>query len=360
MNLADLIRRCRPEMEERYGSSLLPEQRRALDAILACGTPEAGQSLMACPDCGTTHWHNHSCGHRNCPQCQNHLATQWLERQRAKLLPISYYLVTFTIPEQLRQTAYNHQLTVYEAIFTAAVRTIRQVAANPKHLGAEPGMTAVLHTQTRRLDFHPHLHLVVPAGGIDVKQKLWKPGKRKYLFPVAVLRKLFREKLLAILRDAGLSYARELHQRDWVVHIRAAGHGEHAFEYLSRYLYRGVISEKDIISEDDGRITFAYREGGTNLPKTRTMPTLDFLFLILKHVLPKRFRRTRDYGFLHGNAKAKLRVLQLLLKADVKIPQQKPRPPIPCPKCGCAMNLAYTLKKKIHPARGSPQRSNVA
>jgi hypothetical protein len=360
MKLADLIRRYRWELEERYGSSLLPEQRRALDAILVCGTPQAGQSFMACPDCGADHWHNHSCGHRSCPQCQNHLSTQWLERQRAKLLPVPYYLVTFTVPEQLRPTAYNHQVIFYEALFTAAIRTIQTVASNPKHLGAEPGITAVLHTQTRRLDFHPHIHLIIPAGGIDTKEKLWKPGKRDYLFPVDVLKKLFREKLLARLRDEELTYSRELHQKNWNVNVRAAGQGEHALEYLSKYLYRGVISENNIISDDHGQVTFAYREGGTNLRKTRQLPAAEFLFLILKHVLPKRFRRTRDYGFLHGNAKAKLRTLQIILHVDIPARPPKPRPSIPCPKCGADMIIVYTLKKRACPTRGSPKKASAA
>ena len=360
MKLADLIRRYRSELEERYGSSLLPEQRRALNAILVCGTPQAGQSFMACPDCGADHWHNHSCGHRSCPRCQNHLTTKWLERQRAKLLPVSYYLVTFTVPEQLRQLIYDHQSALYEGLFTAAITTVQELAANPKHLGAEPGITAVLHTQTRRLDFHPHIHLVIPAGGIDTKEKIWQPGKRNYLFPLAPLKELFREKFLALVRDEGFTYSHELHERDWNVNVHAAGQGEHVLEYLSKYLYRGVISEQNILSDHNGQITFAYREGGTNLRQTRQLPAVEFLLLILKHVLPKRFRRTRDYGFLHGNAKAKLHTLQLILHVDIPIRPPKPRPSIPCPKCGADMVIVYTLKKKACPTRGSPKRATAA
>ena len=363
MELADIIRRYRGQLESKYGSQLLPEQRRALDAIVVCRTPQAGQSLAGCPACGTTHYHNHSCGHRSCPQCQNHLTTGWLERQRKKLLPVPYYLVTFTLPRELRSTAYCRQRIVYEAMLKAAVSTIQDVAASPKHLGAEPGITAVLHTHARNLDYHPHIHLVVPAGGISTKEKLWKAGKRKYLFPVNILRILFREKFLTALRDAKLYYQRELHKRHWVVHIRAAGQGEHALEYLSKYLYRGVVSERNIISDNAGQITFAYRESKTNRRRTRTLPAADFLFLLLKHVLPKRFRRSRDYGFLHGNAKKKLLAIQLLLRV-IPVPVKViPRPPITCPKCGTPMIIATVSEAGRHrprqPASRDPPTSSI-
>lgn len=357
MKLADIIRRYRAELERQYGSELLPEQRRALDSIACCQHPQAGQTLMGCPACGTTHVHNHSCGHRSCPQCQNHLTTGWLGRQRKKLLPVPYYLVTFTLPRELRKTAYHNQRVVYEALMKAAVKTIQSVAADPRHLGAEVGITAVLHTHARNLDFHPHVHLVVPAGGIDTKERLWKAGKRGYLFPVDVLKILFREKFLAALRKARLYYLKRLHKRDWVVNIRAAGHGEQALEYLSRYLYRGVIHEKNIISDNAGQITFAYRESKTDRRRTRTLPAPEFLFLLLKHVLPKRFRRSRDYGFLHGNAKKKLTAIQLLLHASPKPSPVISKPPVACPRCGTDMVVLFIHKATRYHRRLPPKRA---
>ena len=364
MKLADIIRRYRPELERQYGCELLPEQRRALDSIARCQRPEAGQSLMGCPACGTTHVHNHSCGHRSCPQCQNHLTSEWLARQRKKLLPVPYYLVTFTLPRELRHAAYKNQRVVYESLLSAAVRAIQTVAADPRHLGAEVGITAVLHTHARNLDFHPHVHLVVPAGGIDTKERLWKAGKRHYLFSVDVLRILFREKLLAALRKTGLYYPKALHNRQWVVHVRAAGRGEHALEYLSRYLYRGVLSEKSIVADSEGQITFSYRESKTNRRRTRTLPAPEFLLLLLSHVLPKRFRRSRDYGFLHGNAKAKLIAIQLLLKASPKPSPLISKPPIACPRCGADMVVIFIQKatrkhRRLPPKRAPPSQPEL-
>jgi hypothetical protein len=365
MELADIIRRYRTELESQYGPELLPEQRRALDSISRCQRPHAGQSLMGCPACGSTHWHNHSCGHRSCPRCQNHLTTEWLERQRKKLLPVAYYLVTFTLPLELRKTAYCRQRTAYEALIKAAVGAMQTVAANPRHLGAEIGITAVLHTNARNLDYHPHVHLIVPAGGIDTKAGVWRTGKRDYLFPVDVLKILFREKFLAALRKAKLYYPKGLHKRPWVVNIRAAGYGEHALEYLSRYLYRGVIHEKNIISDNGGQITFAYRESKTDRRRTRTLRAAEFLFLLVKHVLPKRFRRSRDYGFLHGNAKAKLIAIQLLLRAAPRPALKIPKPPVACPKCGTAMVVLFTKKatrqyRRLTPKRAPPRQSELS
>ena len=197
MLLAELLRRHRAELEDRYGLELLPEQRRAAECIVNCRTEACGQTLLLCPRCGTEHAHAHSCSHRACPTCQNHSTTRWLARQNAKLLPVRYYLLTFTVPAQLRSTVYRHQRRLYEALFQAVTDTIRDVAGNARYLGAEPGMTTVLHTHSRSLEYHPHIHVVMPAGGVDRKAHCFRPGSRRYMFPAAVLKRLFREKFVS-------------------------------------------------------------------------------------------------------------------------------------------------------------------
>jgi hypothetical protein len=224
-------------------------------------------------------------------------------------------------------------------------------------------VTAVLHTHSRRMEIHPHIHIIMPGGGIDRKHGLWIQGSRKYLFPNYILKELFREKYLACLRDAGIPYPHHLHEIQWVVRIQAAGTGEPALKYLSKYLYRGVIQERNIISDIDGKITFEYEESETKQRKIRTLPAADFLFLILKHVLPKRFRRVRDYGFHHGNASKALHQIQLLLHHCPPI-MPEPEPwKILCPVCGHPM-IAVDLKKGRSPTlidvvriRGSPALS---
>ena len=356
MRLAQLIRRHQDNFERQYGAQLLPGQRHALEAMVNCRTPACGSSLALCPNCGHSHPHHHSCSHRSCPQCQNHTATEWLQRQRRKLLPVRYYLLTFTLPEHLRATTYAHQRTVYEAMFEATAETVREIALNPRHLGAEPGMTAVLHPHSRRLDYRPHLHIVMPAGGFERKNRLWRQGRRKFLFPVPVLRILFREKFLARLRQAALPYPPALHHRHWVVHVRAAGRGEPALEYLARYLYRGVISENAILSDRRGQVTFQYIDANTGGSSTRTVLAADFLRLVLQHVLPKRFRRVRDYGFLHGNAKAILSRIQILLRQPVPEVPAKSHPPLCCRICGGTM-LILTPNRRLSSRTRSRNRA---
>jgi hypothetical protein len=357
MKLADLFRRYREQLDDKYDRQLLPEQRRAADSIVKCRTPDCGETLVFCPQCGLQHSHAHSCGHRSCPGCQNHTTTQWLQRQQAKLLPVRYYLLTFTIPAELRSTVYRNQRLLYEAMFAAVTETIRGVASNPRYLGAEPGMTTVLHTHSRSLRFHPHIHVIMPGGGVDKKTGVWKHGTRKYMFPAAVLKTLFREKFLALCRQSGITYPSSLHRLHWVVNIKAASRGKPALKYLSRYLYRGVVQERNILSDIDGQITFEYEDSKIGLRKIRTLPAADFLFRVLKHTLPKRFRRTRDHGFLHGNAKRTLRLLQLILRRPPAIVQLHPVT-IHCPFCNTRFSLSDAFYQRLSPPttriRGSP------
>jgi len=359
MLLKELFERYRHRLEQEYGGALLPSQRRAIDDIIQCRTPVLGEILATCLHCGIQHTHPHSCSNRNCPVCQNHLATKWLDNQRTKLLPVRYYLLTFTLPAQLRTTAYKNQRTVYNALLDAAKETIDDVARNPRHLGAQMGMMAVLHTNSRRLDHHPHVHIVLPAGGIDAAKNLWITNSRKHLFPHQVLKTLFREKFLSRMRKAQIAYSHRLHKIEWVVNIRAAGTGEPALKYLSRYLYRGVIQEKNILRDDQGLITFRYRDAKTDTWMTRTLPAVDFLCLLLIHVLPKRFRRVRNYGFLHGNAAGTLHKLQIILKTAPSIGKRAPQPIVfKCPDCGAPeIIISYNYHRSLEqmkPIRGSP------
>ncbi|MCP3927817.1 MAG: IS91 family transposase, partial [Bacteroidetes bacterium] len=206
---------------------------------------------------------------------------------------------------------------------------------NPKHLGAEIGMTMVLHTNTRRLDYHPHVHVVLPGGGID-KRRLWKNLKGKYLFNGKALAKKFRGRFLAELALAGLVIPEKTPEK-WVAHCEHVGRGGEVLKYLSRYLYRGVVSEKNIVANHDGRVTFRYLESKTGVVNSRTLAGEDFLHLVLQHVLPKGFRRVRDYGFLHGNAKKLRFLVQLILHVIVEQLMLRPRPVFKCPCCKASM-----------------------
>jgi len=197
---------------------------------------------------GHTTWQPRSCGHRSCPQCQNHETSLWLDRQQAKLLPVDYFMATFTLPYELRSLAWDNQTLIYNLLFACTSSTLKDFGLNPKNLGADIAMTAVLHTHNRRLDYHPHIHVVVPGGGVDKAKKQWKKKKSKYLFNEFAVAKVFHARFLEALTNAGLSLPNSVPKK-WVVHCTHAGKGLSALKYLSRYLYRCVIGENNIVSK---------------------------------------------------------------------------------------------------------------
>lgn len=342
MRLATLIERYEGALQQQYAARLLPEQRRALTAIRACRTTAAGEVLWHCEDCAHSMLSPRSCGHRSCPQCQNHEVSQWLDRQRRKLLPVEYFMVTFTLPAQLRTLARRHQKTFYNLLIATAATTLKSFGLNDKHLAGEIGMTCVLHTHTRRLDYHPHCHIVIPGGAVDRARRQWRKAGGKYLFNGFALAEVFRGRMLAALHNAGLALP-PLPEK-WNVQCKNVGRGLPALEYLSRYLYRGVISEKQILSDRNGNVTFRYIESKSGKPRTRTLPGAEFLWLVLQHVLPKGFRRVRDYGFLHGNAKRLLRLVQMTLKVVIDTLKPKERPVLRCPRCQSLMTFVQAFR----------------
>ncbi len=338
MELASLIQQYLPALKAKHADQLLPGHLRAISAMLYCRTADAGQIRLRCTGCAASLSQPQSCGHRSCPKCQNHEASLWLDRQRAKLLPVAYFMATFTLPRELRSLAWRNQILMYNILFAEAISTLKDFGLNPKHLGADIGLSAVLHTHSRRLDYHPHLHVIVPGGGVDRAKRQWKKKKGKYLFNEFALAKVFRARFLAAINAAGLSMPSPVPDK-WVVDCTHVGSGEPALKYLSRYLYRGVISENNIIANQGGKVTLRYIEGKTGQTKYRTLKGEDFLWLVLQHVLPKGFRRLRDYGFLHGNAKKRLSLVQLVLQVVIEARAPRPRPVFKCPRCQSPMQI---------------------
>lgn len=343
MQLASLVHQYLAAFKTKYAVQLLPGHLRAIGAILRCRTADAGEMLLACTGCDEQLQHPRSCGHRSCPKCQNHEASQWLDRQQAKLLPVEYFMVTFTLPYELRALAWRHQTTLYNLLFATAVSTVKDFGLNPKQLGAEMGMTAVLHTHSRRLDYHPHLHVIVPGGGVNKATRQWKKIRGKFLFNQTALASVFRARLLAALKAAGLTLPGKLPD-EWVVDCKHVGKGAPALKYLSRYLYRGVISENNIVANHNGNVTFKYIDSNTAQTRYRTLKGEDFVWLVLQHVLPKGFRRVRDYGFLHGNARKLLVLIQLTLKVMITIMPARPRPVFSCPRCQSPMQILGVIR----------------
>jgi hypothetical protein len=259
-------------------------------------------------------------------------------------------MITFTLPKELRPLAWSHQRVFYQQLFQCAWATLNTFSLNDKQLKGTPGLVAVLHTHSRRLDFHPHLHTIMPAGAMDKVQGLWRKKEGAYLFNHQALAKVFRGKMLEAIRQAGLKLPANCPEQ-WVVDCKQVGSGEKAFVYLGRYLYKGVIQEKDILSAHNGNIRFRYKDSKTQCCKTRTLPGADFIRLILQHVLPRRFRRARDYGLLHPNSKTLIKRLHYLLKFNINqwVAQIKPRPTITCSCCGGVMNIILTRLVRVRP-----------
>jgi hypothetical protein len=224
------------------------DQWSALNAILGCRTGQYGHVMLSCQDCHQPALRYQSCGHRACNQCQHHSASQWLERQQRRLLPVDYFMATFTLPHELRALAQAHPKQVYSLLFECAVSTLKDFGVNKTSFAVELAMTAVLHTHTRRLEYHPHVHIIVPGSGVEREGSTtgWKTLSTRYLFNGRALAKLFRARLLVALRAAGLGLA--MTPKQWVVQCQSIGRGLPALKYLSRYLYRGVISDKCVMS----------------------------------------------------------------------------------------------------------------
>ena len=350
MEMASIIHQYYDAFITRYGNTALPGHLKALNAIGRCRTPDSGQLYVQCTDadCNHAEWRPLSCGHRSCPKCQNHEASQWIDRQQGKLLPVPYFLATFTLPYELRSLTWYYQKKVFPIFFLCVSSTLKDFGLNPKNLGAEIGMTMVLHTHNRRLDFHPHMHVVVPGGGVDKRRRQWKKKKGQYLFNKKAMAKVFRARFLTALNEAGLSVLKSVPSK-WVVDCAHVGKGISALKYLSRYLYRGVISEKNIVSNQNGQVTFKYIESKTGNTRYRTLKGEDFLHLIMQHVLPKGFRRVRDYGFLHGNAKKMLFLVQLILHVVIKAIELRPRPVFKCPCCKSPMVILGFRRAALKP-----------
>ena len=364
--LATLIERFGQAFLAQHGASALPSQRQALNAMKNCRSMLGPGMLAQCGDCGEQRVVPHSCGHRNCPHCQHFESQRWIERQTQALVPGSYFLITFTLPAELRPLAWSHQRVLYAALMNCAWETLRTFSQNHKQLQGSAGAVAVLHTHSRKLEFHPHVHVAMPAAALDADKGLWRSLRKTskgdgYLFNHKALAKVFRAKFLAAVAQAGLPLPPDV-PAEWVVDCKSVGDGQKALVYLGRYLYRGVIQEKDILRCENGQVTYRWRDSKTKKPAQRTVSGVEFLCLVLQHVLPKGFRRARNYGFLHPNSKRLIALLRLLVFktcgkacAPSEPATQTERPKLLCRCCGSAMAI---VRRRMLPVIAPPLQRN--
>src|SRR5829696_98579 len=277
-----LLRQLAPQYLERFGSAMPGRHRQVLKKILSCRSPALGGEMYQCPNCPGFAYRYHSCNDRHCPQCGQTDADDWLQRQQARLLlPTPYFLVTFTVPEELRRLIRSHQQITLDLFFTVTAGALQDLAGNPRLLGAQLGMLGVLHTWSRTLIFHPHIHYLLPGGGLSPDGRTWVPSRKKFLLPVKALgshvRTLFKDHLLKEHPDLFAQVPAKVWKRHWNVDSRAAGSGENALRYLSRYVFKTATGNRTVQRLPDGRVLWLYRDSSTRRQTTIALEPLDWM-----------------------------------------------------------------------------------
>jgi hypothetical protein len=332
IEVADIFRRHGPAYRQQH--SLLPSQQKALADLVRCRTAACGGHLYECDQCGHTHYSYHSCGNRHCPKCHGQQTERWLEQHREQLLPCAYYFVTFTLPAGLRSLAYAHQKAVYSLLMSSAAAALQKLAQDPRYVGGQLAMLAVLHTWKRDLLDHPHVHLLASAGGLSADGQAWVPSKNPaFLVPGFALSKIFCGKCRAGLKKLGLlaQAPAAVWSQKWNVQIQHAGSGQKVLDYLGRYAFRIAISNSRLEAFDNGQVTFGYRDNKTQQLQHVTLPAEEFIRRFMRHVLPKGFVKVRSYGLWSCRAADKLEKARALLSPASPTPQQQPAPLNPPP-----------------------------
>ncbi len=377
LEVTDIFRSAGPAYRASHAGRLSLHQLKVMSAIEHCRTAALGGHVEACTDCG--HWRiaYNSCRNRHCPKCQGAAARTWLAEREADLLPVGYFHVVFTLPAEVADIAYQNKAAVYGLLFQAASDTMMTIAADPKHLGARIGITAVLHTWGSAMTHHPHIHMIVPGGGIARDGARWISSRPAFLLPARVLGKLFRRLFLTGLlalhaagrlafygsmtnladRRAFLRHLSPVRKKRWVVYAKPPFAGPEAvLAYLSRYTHRVAISNSRLLRVDEAGVTFRYknyRPDGVNRQQVLTLAADEFIRRFLLHLLPKGFHRIRHYGLLAGSARktslARARqLLDVALPPD-NAPEEMPDARLPCPCCGGHMVVIESFERWRQP-----------
>lgn len=367
--LGDVIRRFAPALLDERGAKVTPAQRAVLSTLGRCHTAALGGHLYRCEHCGAEHLAYSACGNRHCPSCLGHQSVKWVEARAAELLPVPYFHVVFTVPTEVAALALGNKKVVYSILFRAASETLLEAAQNPEHIGARLGFLAILHTWTQTMLHHPHVHCIVPGGGLSLDGSRWIHSRDTFLLPVAVLSCLFRGKFLAYLADAAragtlqfagataplgtaagfCAFLQEQRDKEWVVYAKPPfGSPEQVLKYLARYTHRVAISDRRILAIHDRSVSFRYRDNQRGGHQIMTLDGVEFLRRFLLHVLPANFVRIRYYGLFANRVRAQnLERCRALIEAEPGVaPASAPAPATAsapkkteeernrCPSCG--------------------------
>jgi hypothetical protein len=347
VEVADVFRRYGTEYLQKFGERMPPSHRRAFKDILRCRTLAMGGHVFECNHCGRLQYAYHSCRNRSCPKCYKSDTQAWLQGRQNELLPVPYYHVIFTLPHELRAFARLHQQEVYGLLIKSAANSIIKLAADPHYVGALVGVMAVLHTWGSNLSYHLHVHCLVTGGGLSSDGRTWMPARDNYLVPVKALsrrfRRIFRKSIERRFKDIRLP--KYIWQKDWVVHCKPAVQGTHTvLNYLARYIHRLAITNSRILSADNGKVTFRYKDSSGAQTKTMTVSAEEFIRRFLQHVLPSGVHKVRYYGLWSpSNHKKLLEIRQTLSQSgddqqegfeeDMDAEVSAPSEPRQCPHC---------------------------
>ncbi len=352
-----LTRQAPAWLDPARAGPLTPAQRRALLAISRCRTPELGGHLYRCTDCTETEFAYHSCHHRACPRCGGSRTAEWTQRQTDRLLPVPYFMVTFTVPEQLRPLFAVRPTLLHDLLFTQAAAALQSVADRPRLLGAVLGMIAVLHTWGRQMQHHPHLHFIIPGGGLSPDGTRWVPSRQPdWLLPMkavaAAFRRGFDDALRAQAPELYTQVSDAVWRTPWWVHSQHAGSGEAVVRYMARYVFRTAISDHRLVSAETDAVSFSYTDSKSHRPGTCRLSADEFMRRFLQHVLPPGQHRVRYFGWMHPGARARRCVVETLLSAVIVVRTPAVKPPpwhLRCTHCG-----AFALISVGRIKRGSP------
>lgn len=367
IELADVMRAFSGQYLSIYGERMPLVHRKALEDITDCRTPKMGGTTFLCPQCQDYHYSYHSCGNRNCNKCQNQRAQNWLDQTGRLLLPVEHFMVTFTLPEPLRSFARSRQKLFYGLLMRCAAKALQSLGYDPDWVGGQLAMMGVLHSWSRDLNYHPHVHMIVAGGGLWPAEELWLQARKDFLMPARALSPVFAAKFRdGLKKNAPEVYAMivpKVWKSPWVVHIQNIGTAEHALKYPAQYIFRPAISNKRIMKMADGKVTFAWRDSKTKRWRKMRLDAMEFIRRYLQHVLPRGFVKVRYYGlYAHRNRSTLKRIAEKMVRSATAIRQQsaadepsrqaRDEAPDPaktpshrCPCCGETMIVVSVVRK---------------
>ena len=350
--IKDIFTTYAPEYIHRFGEAIPFEHRKVIDAIINCRTNHYGACVYKCVECSEKHRVYRCCGNRHCPNCQHHKTRKWLQTQLDRQLPGHHFMITFTVPQNLRRFIRSHQQVCYAAMFGASSQTIKKLAADQRHIGGDmSGFFGVLHTWGRQMPYHPHIHYIVPGGALSKADGKWHCSRIDFFLPLKAMSKIFKAKFRDIMKKSGLypPILSDVWSQKWVVNCQAIAAGKQCIKYLAPYVFKVAISNSRIVKVQDRKVFFKYRKNRSNRWRTMALDVMEFLRRFLQHVLPTGFMKVRYYGFMNPSCSVPLDKIVALIelafgftiapaKSNIEAPQ-----PMTCPHCGGSLVYRFSV-----------------